>query len=159
VEETGVNPRPAVSHCQALSHNVVLISEMFTRTTESDIIIGDLNFHGFLWINWFSICIVPYILRQVWVGYEVATLVVIGTNYIGNCKSNYHTIRTTTQKQNKINNKFKKTTIWLSDILSENIKSKNSTIFAFHITLTCVMHLSKKCTSVIFIDWPLIRLC
>jgi hypothetical protein len=29
-------------------------------------------------------------------GFELTTLVVIGTDYIGSCKSNYHTIMTTT---------------------------------------------------------------
>ena len=28
-------------------------------------------------------------------GFELTTLVVIGTDYIGSCKSNYHTITTT----------------------------------------------------------------
>jgi hypothetical protein len=27
-----------------------------------------------------------------WEGFELTTLVVIGTDYIGSCKSNYHTI-------------------------------------------------------------------
>jgi molybdopterin/thiamine biosynthesis adenylyltransferase len=31
-----------------------------------------------------------------WVGFEITTLVVIGTDCIGSCKSNYYTIRTTT---------------------------------------------------------------
>ena len=31
-----------------------------------------------------------------WTGFELPTLVVIGTDCIGNCKSNYHTITTTT---------------------------------------------------------------
>jgi hypothetical protein len=29
-------------------------------------------------------------------GFELTTLVLIGTDYIGSCKSNYHTIMTTT---------------------------------------------------------------
>jgi hypothetical protein len=31
-----------------------------------------------------------------WAGFQLTTLVVIGTDYIGSCKSNYHTITTTT---------------------------------------------------------------
>ena len=31
----------------------------------------------------------------IWVGFKLTTLVVIGTNCIGSCKSNYHTITTT----------------------------------------------------------------
>ena len=31
-----------------------------------------------------------------WTVFELTTLVVIGTNYIGSCKSNYHAITTTT---------------------------------------------------------------
>jgi hypothetical protein len=30
-----------------------------------------------------------------WTGFELTSLVVIGTDYTGNCKSNYHTITTT----------------------------------------------------------------
>ena len=29
-----------------------------------------------------------------WVGFELTTSVMIGTDYIGNCKSNYHTVMT-----------------------------------------------------------------
>ena len=31
-----------------------------------------------------------------WAGFELTTLLVMGTDWIGNCKSNYHTITTTT---------------------------------------------------------------
>jgi hypothetical protein len=31
-----------------------------------------------------------------WAGFELTTLVVIGTDYTGSCKSNYHTITTIT---------------------------------------------------------------
>ena len=34
--------------------------------------------------------------RLAWVGFELTTLHVIGTDYIGSYKSNYHTITTTT---------------------------------------------------------------
>jgi len=61
VEETRVpreNHRPAASHWQTLSHNVV--SSTLT-----------------------------------WVGFELTTLMVIGTDCTGSCKSNYHTITAT----------------------------------------------------------------
>jgi hypothetical protein len=35
-------------------------------------------------------------VHLVWAGFELTTLVVIGNKCIGNCKSNYHTITTTT---------------------------------------------------------------
>ena len=34
-------------------------------------------------------------VRISWAGFELTTLVVIGTDYTGSCKSNYHTITTT----------------------------------------------------------------
>ena len=58
VEETGVsgeNHRPAASHWQTLSHNVVSST-------------------------------------PTWAGFELTTLVVLGTDRIGSWKSNYHTI-------------------------------------------------------------------
>jgi hypothetical protein len=63
VEETGVpgeNHRPAASHWQTISHNVI------SRVHIS------------------------------WAGFKFTTLVVIGTDCIGNCKSNYDTVTTTT---------------------------------------------------------------
>ena len=44
--------------------------------------------------NFITNCCIEYILP--WAGFELTTLVVIGTFCIGSCKSNYHTIRTTT---------------------------------------------------------------
>ena len=38
-----------------------------------------------------------------WAAYELKTLVVIGTDCIGSCKSNYHTITTTTAPKNTSN--------------------------------------------------------
>jgi len=35
-------------------------------------------------------------LHLAWMGFEITMLVVIGTDCIGSCKSNYHTITTTT---------------------------------------------------------------
>jgi hypothetical protein len=40
--------------------------------------------------------IMLYRVHLAWAGFELTTLVVIGTDYIGSCKSNYHTITTTT---------------------------------------------------------------
>jgi len=39
-------------------------------------------------------CYIKYTLP--WSGFELIVFVVIGTDYIGSCKSNYHTILTTT---------------------------------------------------------------
>ena len=39
--------------------------------------------------------IILYQVHLVWVGFKLTTLVVIGTDSIGSCKSNYHTITTT----------------------------------------------------------------
>ena len=43
------------------------------------------------------ICV--YRVHLAWAGFEFTTLVVIGTNRIGSCKSNYHTITTTMAPQ------------------------------------------------------------
>ena len=40
--------------------------------------------------------IMLYQVILAWVGFELTTLVVIGTDCIGSCKSNYHTITTMT---------------------------------------------------------------
>jgi hypothetical protein len=40
--------------------------------------------------------IMLYRVHIAWVGFELRTLVVIGIDCIGNCKSNYHTITITT---------------------------------------------------------------
>jgi len=40
--------------------------------------------------------IILYRVHLVWTGFELITLVVIGTDCIGSYKSNYHTITTTT---------------------------------------------------------------
>jgi hypothetical protein len=39
--------------------------------------------------------IMLYRVHLAWTGFELTTLVVIGTDCIGSCKSNYHTITTT----------------------------------------------------------------
>ena len=43
--------------------------------------------------------IMLYRVHLTWVGFELTTSVVIGTDCIGSCKSNYHTITTTTTPQ------------------------------------------------------------
>ena len=40
--------------------------------------------------------IMLYRVHLAWAGFELTTLVVIGTDYIGSCKHNYDTIKTTT---------------------------------------------------------------
>ena len=47
--------------------------------------------------NFITLCCIEYTLP--WVGFKLTTLVVIGTDYIGSCKFNYHTITTTTFPQ------------------------------------------------------------
>jgi len=44
--------------------------------------------------------IMLYRVHLAWAGFELTTLVVIGTDYIGSYKSNYHTITTTTAQKN-----------------------------------------------------------
>jgi hypothetical protein len=39
--------------------------------------------------------IILYWVHSTWVGFELATFVVIGTDCLGSCKSNYHKITTT----------------------------------------------------------------
>jgi hypothetical protein len=40
--------------------------------------------------------IMLYRVHLAWMGFELTTLVVIGIDYIGSCKSNYHMITATT---------------------------------------------------------------
>ena len=44
--------------------------------------------------NFITNCCIEY--TSPWTGYELTTLVVLGTNCTGSCQSNYHTITTTT---------------------------------------------------------------
>ena len=44
--------------------------------------------------NLITYCCIEY--TSLWTGFELTTSVVIGTDCIGSCKSNYHTITTTT---------------------------------------------------------------
>jgi hypothetical protein len=43
-----------------------------------------------------------YQVHLAWAGFELTALVVIGTDCIGSCKSNYHTIMAITAPGNKI---------------------------------------------------------
>ena len=45
--------------------------------------------------HWQLYHIMLYRVHLAWAGFELATLVVKGTDYIGNCKSNYHNMITT----------------------------------------------------------------
>ena len=51
--------------------------------------------------------IMLYRVHLAWAGYELITLVVIGIDCIGSCKSNYHTIMTTMAPTNNIDRKDK----------------------------------------------------
>ena len=46
------------------------------------------------WQNLITLCCIE--CTSQWAGFKLTTLVVIGTDCIGSCKSNYHTITTTT---------------------------------------------------------------
>jgi hypothetical protein len=52
------------------------------------------TFNNILVISWRSVLLVEETGVLV-AGFELITLVLIGTDYIGNCKSNYHMIMTT----------------------------------------------------------------
>ena len=59
--------------------------------------------------NFITYCCIEYTSK--WVGFELKTLVVIGTDCTGSCKSNYHTITTTTAPKNLHNSESKILTI------------------------------------------------
>ena len=50
--------------------------------------------------------IMLYQVHLTWAGFELTTLVVIGIDYICSCKSNYHTIMTTTSPKIKEKNSY-----------------------------------------------------
>jgi hypothetical protein len=50
--------------------------------------------------NFITYCCIEYTLP--WTGFELTTLVVIGTDCTGSCKSNYHTINTTTATHKRL---------------------------------------------------------
>ena len=92
------------------------LTELFYRVS---VIVFNATFNNISVISWQSVLLVEYPekttkklyhimlyqLHLVWVGFELTTLVVIGTDCIGSCKSNYHTITTTTapHRRSKIN--------------------------------------------------------
>jgi hypothetical protein len=47
-------------------------------------------------IQWQTLSHMLYRVHLAWAGFELTKLVVIGTDYIGSCKSTYHTITTPT---------------------------------------------------------------
>jgi hypothetical protein len=59
-----------------------------------------------------------------WAGFKLITLVVIGTDYIGGCKSNFHTITTTTTPHENWNiaKKKKKFTVIFWRVSLSNVK-------------------------------------
>ena len=109
----GENHWPVASHWQTLSHNVV-------SSTGLGIMVFNATFNNISVILWWSVSLVEetavpkenhqpsashwqtyhtmlYIeYTSPWMGFELTTLVVIGTDCIGNCKSNYHTITSMT---------------------------------------------------------------
>jgi hypothetical protein len=62
--------------------------------------------------HWQFYHIMLYRVHLAWAGFELATLVVKGTDYIGSCKSNYHPITTTTATPNHKNNHTWCNIIW-----------------------------------------------
>jgi len=64
------------------------------------------TFNNISAISWWSVLLVQvtdkpyhiilYLVHLAWEGFELATLVVIGTDCTGSCKFNYHEITTTT---------------------------------------------------------------
>jgi hypothetical protein len=119
VVETGVpggNHRPAASHEQTLSHTIVSrtprLSEVRThnfdyfrflrwnkriciRLSKTDQTIYNCMWHDLTSNRFFVVTAVDR-EHLAWARFELTTLVVIGTDSIGSCKSNYDTINTTT---------------------------------------------------------------
>ena len=62
-----------------------------------------------------------YRVHLVWAGFELTTLVVIGTDNTGICNSNYHTITTTTTASLQ----FEQFTIYLTHSYLEKMKQTN----------------------------------
>jgi hypothetical protein len=74
--------------------------------------------------------IVLYWVHPTWVGFKLTTLVVIGTDCIGNCKSNYHMI-TTTMATLGISK-------WTLIIKYKNMLEKSEKVFKHRNVLVCM---------------------
>ena len=85
VEETGIrgeNHRPATSHWQTLSHNVVSSTSRQDRHDITEILL--------------KVALNTITPPSPWTGFELTTLVLIGIACTGSYKSNYHRIMITT---------------------------------------------------------------
>jgi len=80
-----------------------------TRTDYNGWLVFNTTFNNISVISWQSVLLVeetgenqqPVVSHwQTLVGFELTTLVVIGTDCMGSCKSNYHTITTTAAPNN-----------------------------------------------------------
>jgi hypothetical protein len=74
---------------------------------------------------------IVYRVHLAWAKFELTTLVVIGIDSIGNCKSNYHTITTTT-------------TLW---------KSENVEIITLYMYITLLILLNLCCLLLYWTFW------
>ena len=77
-----------------------------------------------------------------WAGFELTTSVVIGTDFISSCKSNYHTITTTTAPNYWL---YHCTNIFCDRFNLEQLKSENN--FSLHVSC-----FDKKQSKIILID-------
>jgi hypothetical protein len=104
-------------------------------------------------------------------GFKLTTLVVIGTDYVGSCKSNYHTITTTLWQQgwDICTNRYVYKSVWyvlyfvilnlinvekyleiilifalLNRLMKYNISPINCDIL-FHLYFTCVLKMVVRC--------------
>ena len=79
-------------------------------------------------------------------GFELTTLVVIGTDCTGSCKSNYHTITTTTAPENWC--KWKKNN--MKYVRNRNEKNSDFAVVLYHIipiiTRSSIMFTTPTCT-------------
>jgi hypothetical protein len=66
-----------------------------------------------------------YRVHLAWVGFELTTLVVIGTDCIGSYKSNYHTIMTTAAPQKSKDNVWYHTCHLIIDIMCVKDEKEN----------------------------------
>ena len=77
-----------------LFNNISVISWRSVLLVEESGVPGE-N-HWLVASHWQIYLIMLYGVHLSWTGFELTTLVAIGTDCIGSCKSNYHTITTTT---------------------------------------------------------------